>query len=77
MHEIAEALGMHATTVSRAVAGKYLLSPQGLTEMRAFFATGYQTDDGSEVSNTGVREASPTTRRQRKPHPNPSPTKPS
>lgn len=57
MHEIADDLGMHATTVSRAVAGKYLLSPQGLTEMRSFFATGYQTQDGSEVSNTGVREA--------------------
>lgn len=57
MHEIAESLGMHATTVSRAVAGKYLLSPQGLTEMRSFFATGYQTEDGNEVSNTGVREA--------------------
>jgi RNA polymerase sigma-54 factor len=25
--------------------------------MRSFFATGYQTEDGSEVSNTGVREA--------------------
>jgi RNA polymerase sigma-54 factor len=48
---------MHATTVSRAVAGKYVLTPQGLMEMRAFFATGYQTEDGSEVSNAGVREA--------------------
>ncbi len=57
MNDIADELGMHATTVSRAVAGKYLLTPQGLMEMRAFFATGYQTDDGTEVSNAGVREA--------------------
>lgn len=57
MNEIADALGMHATTVSRAVAGKYILTPQGLMEMRAFFATGYQTQDGAEVSNAGVREA--------------------
>jgi RNA polymerase sigma-54 factor len=57
MNDIADQLGMHATTVSRAVAGKYLLTPQGLMEMRAFFATGYQTEDGSEVSNAGVREA--------------------
>jgi RNA polymerase sigma-54 factor len=57
MNEIADELGMHATTVSRAVAGKYVLTPQGLMEMRAFFATGYQTQDGSEVSNAGVREA--------------------
>lgn len=57
MNEIADALGMHATTVSRAVAGKHILTPQGLMEMRAFFATGYQTDNGTEVSNAGVREA--------------------
>jgi RNA polymerase sigma-54 factor len=57
MNDIADELGMHATTVSRAVAGKYVLTPQGLMEMRAFFATGYQTQDGTEVSNAGVREA--------------------
>jgi len=57
MNEIADELSMHATTVSRAVAGKYLQTPQGLMEMRSFFATGYQTRDGEEVSNTGVREA--------------------
>jgi RNA polymerase sigma-54 factor len=57
MNEIADQLGMHATTVSRAVAGKYVLTPQGLMEMRAFFATGYQTQDGAEISNAGVREA--------------------
>lgn len=57
MNEIADVLGMHATTVSRAVAGKYVLTPQGLMEMRAFFATGYQTQSGEEVSNAGVREA--------------------
>jgi RNA polymerase sigma-54 factor len=57
MNDIADELNLHATTVSRAVAGKYMLTPQGLVEMRMFFATGYQTSDGSEVSNTGVREA--------------------
>jgi RNA polymerase sigma-54 factor len=57
MNYIADELDLHATTVSRAVAGKYILTPQGLMEMRAFFATGYQTEGGSEVSNAGVREA--------------------
>jgi RNA polymerase sigma-54 factor len=57
MNDIADELSLHATTVSRAVAGKYILTPQGLMEMRAFFATGYQTDSGAEVSNAGVREA--------------------
>jgi RNA polymerase sigma-54 factor len=57
MNDIADELSLHATTVSRAVAGKYVRTPQGLMEMRAFFATGYQTSDGAEVSNAGVREA--------------------
>lgn len=57
MNDIADELSLHATTVSRAVAGKYILTPQGLMEMRAFFATGYQTESGAEVSNAGVREA--------------------
>ncbi len=57
MNDIADELNLHATTISRAVAGKYVLTPHGLMEMRAFFATGYQTSDGTEVSNAGVREA--------------------
>lgn len=56
MNNIADELGLHATTVSRAVAGKYVLTPHGLMEMRAFFAAGYETADGSKVSNAGVRE---------------------
>lgn len=56
MNDVAAELGLHATTVSRAVAGKYVLTPHGLMEMRAFFATGYQSADGTEVSNAGVRE---------------------
>jgi RNA polymerase sigma-54 factor len=57
MTGIAEDLSMHNATISRAVAGKYVLTPHGLMEMRSFFATGYQTDAGEGVSNTAVREA--------------------
>jgi RNA polymerase sigma-54 factor len=57
MTSIAEELGMHNATVSRAVAGKYLLTPHGLMEMRAFFASGYHTRDGEDVSSSGVRQA--------------------
>jgi RNA polymerase sigma-54 factor len=57
MHDIAAELDLHPTTVSRAVAGKYVLTPRGLMEMRAFFATGCQTEGGDQVSNAGVREA--------------------
>lgn len=57
MNDIAEVIGVHPTTVSRAVAGKYIDTPHGLMEMRKFFATGYQTSGGDDVSNEGVREA--------------------
>lgn len=57
MNGIAEELGLHATTVSRAVAGKFVLTPHGMMEMRAFFASGYQTAGGEEISNAGVRDA--------------------
>ena len=57
MNDIAEIIGVHPTTVSRAVAGKYIDTPHGLMEMRKFFATGYQTTDGKNISNEGVREA--------------------
>ncbi len=56
MNEIAEAIGVHPTTVSRAVAGKYARTPHGVMDLRRFFATGYTTSEGEEVSNAGVRE---------------------
>lgn len=57
MNVIAEVIGVHPTTISRAVAGKYIDTPHGMMEMRKFFATGYQTSDGTDISNQGVREA--------------------
>ena len=57
MHEIAEKIGVHAATISRAVSGKYILTPHGLMELRSFFASGYITQQGTEISNTGVRDA--------------------
>lgn len=57
MAEIADGLGMHATTISRAVADKFILTPHGMIEMRAFFATSYQTTRGAELSNAAVRES--------------------
>lgn len=56
MNEIAEVIEVHPATISRAVAGKYVLGPHGLVEMRTFFTSGYQSTDGTQVSNTGVRE---------------------
>ena len=57
MVQIAEAVGVHETTVSRAISGKYLATPQGVFEMKYFFTPGYQTVDGAALSNTSVKEA--------------------
>ncbi|MGC6426735.1 MAG: RNA polymerase factor sigma-54 [Akkermansiaceae bacterium] len=57
MNDIAEVIGVHPTTISRAVAGKYVDTPHGMMEMRKFFASGYATSDGTNISNEAVREA--------------------
>jgi RNA polymerase sigma-54 factor len=57
MVRIAEAVGVHETTVSRAISGKYMATPQGVFEMKYFFTPGYQTADGAALSNTSVKEA--------------------
>ena len=56
MKEIADAVGVHETTVSRAVSGKYMATPQGVFEMKYFFTSGYQTASGESMSNTSVKE---------------------
>ena len=57
MAEVAGAVGVHETTVSRAVSGKYLATPQGVFEMKYFFTGGYQTATGESLSNTSVKQA--------------------
>jgi len=57
MVQIAEAVGVHETTVSRAISGKYMATPQGVFEMKYFFTPGYQTAAGAALSNTSVKEA--------------------
>src|SRR6516165_8815006 len=57
MAEIAETVGVHETTVSRAVSGKYMATPQGVFDMKYFFTGGYQTATGESLSNTSVKQA--------------------
>ena len=57
MSNVAQAVGVHETTVSRAVSGKYLASPRGLFELKYFFTSGYTTSNGESVSNESVRQA--------------------
>lgn len=57
MSQVADAVGVHETTVSRAASGKYIATPQGIFEIKYFFTHGYTTSDGEEVSNESVRQA--------------------
>ncbi|QYM80532.1 RNA polymerase factor sigma-54 [Horticoccus luteus] len=56
MTQIADIVGVHETTVSRALANKYIKTPHGVFAMKYFFTTGYQDDSGAAVSNTSVKE---------------------
>ena len=57
MRHVAEKLDLHETTVSRAIAGKYLQTPRGFFEFRYFFSSGFQAADGTAVSSRSVQEA--------------------
>jgi RNA polymerase sigma-54 factor len=56
MTQIAEVVHVHETTVSRAIANKYIKTPHGVFEFKYFFTPGYQADSGASVSNTSVKE---------------------
>jgi RNA polymerase sigma-54 factor len=56
MNQVAESVGVHETTVSRAISGKYIRTPLGLFEMKFFFTPGYQGEDGREVSNKSIKD---------------------
>ncbi|MGH7990532.1 MAG: RNA polymerase factor sigma-54 [Limisphaerales bacterium] len=56
MAQVADVVGVHETTVSRAVSSKYMQTPQGVLEMKFFFTAGLQTTTGSGVSNTSVKD---------------------
>jgi RNA polymerase sigma-54 factor len=56
MVQVAEVVGVHETTVSRAVSGKFMQTPTGVIEMKYFFTSGLQTSDGEGVSNTSVKD---------------------
>ena len=55
LKEIAETLGIHESTVSRAVDQKYLLTPHGLFPLKHFFSTGLATASGSQTSSRAAQ----------------------
>lgn len=56
MTQIADAVGVHETTVSRAIANKYIRTPHGVFDMKFFFTPGYENSTGESVSNKSVKE---------------------
>jgi RNA polymerase sigma-54 factor len=54
MAQVAKAVNLHETTVSRAVSGKHMRTPVGLFEMKYFFTPAIKTMSGGSVSNKTV-----------------------
>lgn len=54
MADIANEIGVHESTVSRTVAGKFANTPHGVFELRAFFSSGMATESGEAVSGRTV-----------------------
>jgi RNA polymerase sigma-54 factor len=56
MQDIADAVEVHISTVSRAVSGKYIQTPQGVFDMKRFFSSGTMSDAGDMVSQRAVKD---------------------
>ena len=55
MATIADEVGVHIATISRAVAGKYVQCPQGILPLRSFFSGGMEDSSGTEHSWDAVK----------------------
>jgi RNA polymerase sigma-54 factor len=55
LRDIAEAISMHESTVSRVTSGKYMHTPRGVFELRYFFSSQVEGNDGSGTSSTAIR----------------------
>ncbi len=55
LHDIAEIVEMHESTISRVTTQKYMHTPQGIFELKYFFSSHVSTDSGGECSSTAIR----------------------
>lgn len=55
LHEIAERVEMHESTISRVTSNKYMHTPRGVFELKYFFSSHVSTDTGGECSSTAIR----------------------
>ena len=56
LEDVASEIGVHLSTVSRGVTGKYMATPYGLFELKHFFSGGYRTSTGMDVAATTVKQ---------------------
>lgn len=56
LREIAEALDLHESTVSRSTTQKFMLTPRGIYEFKHFFGSGLATESGGTCSSAAIRE---------------------
>jgi RNA polymerase sigma-54 factor len=56
LKDVANDIGMHESTVSRATANKYVHTPQGTFELKYFFTSSIRSSDGDDVSAESVKE---------------------
>lgn len=56
LEDVASEIGVHLSTVSRGVTGKYVATPYGLFELKHFFSGGYRTSTGMDVASTTVKQ---------------------
>lgn len=55
LKQIAEEVGIHESTVSRSINGKYMQSPRGVFEIKYFFTSGVSADGGEGMSSNAVK----------------------
>ena len=56
LKDVADDIGMHESTVSRATANKYVHTPQGLFELKYFFQSGLKSGNGEDVASESVKD---------------------
>ncbi|MCP4093653.1 MAG: RNA polymerase factor sigma-54 [Planctomycetes bacterium] len=56
MQEVADAVGVHISTVSRAIRGKHAQTPQGILPLKGFFSGGQSTAKGGHRSRVAIQE---------------------
>ncbi len=55
LHDVAEDIGMHESTVSRVTSNKYVHTPQGIYELKYFFSTAVATTNGDTVAAEAIK----------------------